>query len=149
MTMELLATPEEVMRSVEELEKFGRNHGIAEKDLFAARLALEECGSNIVNYALRRNERLTFTVTIQLIGSNLTLELRDSGPEFDPTDFRKIEPRDDDTVGGWGLELVRRSMDEFHYRREGSENILMLTKVVQTDKSQSNLKPSITKTYGS
>jgi serine/threonine-protein kinase RsbW len=132
MTLELHATPEEVMRSVEELEKFGRENDIGEKDLFQALLALEECGSNIVDYALRRNCGLTFSVTIQLIDQNLTIEFRDRGPAFDPTNFRKSESNDNDTVGGWGLELVRRSMDELRYRREGNENILILTKVVRS-----------------
>ena len=33
-----------------------------------------------------------------------------------------------DTGGGWGLPLVRRFMDEIHYRRENGENILRLTR---------------------
>jgi len=148
MTLALRATPEEVMRSVEELEKFGRSHAISEKEIFEACLALEECGSNIVDYALRRDSQQTFRVTIELIGQNLTLELRDSGPEFDPTNFRKAQSTGSDTVGGWGLELVRRSMDEVRYRREGTENILILTKVVQ--KRQQSIEPETlkTKTYG-
>src|SRR5688572_13602885 len=128
MTLALRATPEEVMRSVEELERFGHKHGIGEKELFEARLALEECGSNIVDYALRRDPQQTFRVTIELTGQSLTLELRDSGPEFDPTHFRKSKRTGNDTVGGWGLELVRQSMDEIGYRREGTENILTLMK---------------------
>jgi|SRR5687767_556123 len=149
MTLALRATPEEVMRSVEELEKFGRSHGIGEKELFEARLALEECGSNIVDYALRRDSHQTFRVTIELFGENLTLELRDSGPEFDPTSFHKAQPTGSDTVGGWGLELVRRSMHEVRYRREGTENILTLTKVVRI--GQPLIKPETlnTKAYGS
>jgi anti-sigma regulatory factor (Ser/Thr protein kinase) len=129
---------------VEELKKFGRHHGIDEMDLFRVRLALEECGSNIVDYALRRDCNKTFTVTIGLSGQNLTVELRDSGPEFDPTKFSKVRNHENDAaVGGWGLELVRRYMDEVRYRREGSENILMLTKIVQT--GQHSTKPETLK----
>ena len=57
MTLELHATPEEVMRAVEALQEFGREKQIPDKELFGLALALEECGSNIVNHALRRDPR--------------------------------------------------------------------------------------------
>jgi anti-sigma regulatory factor (Ser/Thr protein kinase) len=139
MTLELRATPEEVMRSVEELQEFGRKHGMDERDLFKALLALEECGSNIVDYSLRRDSRQMFEVKVEYDGQNLIVELRDNGPEFDPTNFRKPQRTDNDHVGGWGLELVRQSMDEVRYRREGSENILRLTKIVRSGQNAEKL----------
>src|SRR5688572_23687465 len=59
-TMQLHATPEEVMRAVEILQKFAQARGLPEKIIFALALALEECGSNIVNHALRRDAKKTF-----------------------------------------------------------------------------------------
>ena len=35
---------------------------------------------------------------------------------------------DDRPPGGWGIQLVRRYMDEIRYRREAGENVLRLTK---------------------
>jgi anti-sigma regulatory factor (Ser/Thr protein kinase) len=131
MTMELHATPEEVMRAVGELQEFGRQRGISEKELFGPLLALEECGSNIIDYALGRDSRQKFRVTIEYSDDILTIELRDPGPEFDPTTFRKPESSHDDPAGGWGLQLVRRSMDAIRYRRETTENVLNLTKIVR------------------
>ena len=61
----------------------------------------------------------------------MTIELRDRGPAFDPTQARAAEPAtgdDDRPPGGWGIQLVRRYMDEIHYRREAGENVLRLTK---------------------
>jgi anti-sigma B factor antagonist len=135
MTLLLHATPGEVMRSVEELREFGRGHAIKEGDLFGLLLALEECGSNIVDHAFGRDARRRFNVTMEYDGQNLTLELRDSGPEFDPTSFRKAQAAEHDSVGGWGLQLVRQSVDEVRYRRDGTENILRLTKVVRSRQS--------------
>ena len=59
-------------------------------------------------------------------------ELRDGGPEFDPTAAapRKLQAEDDDLPGGWGIQLVRRNTDEIHYAREGNENVLRLIKRV-------------------
>ncbi len=131
MILELHATPEEVMRAVEALQALGREKLVGEKDLFGLALALEECGSNIVNYALRGDAQQEFRVIIEHTGNAVTIELRDCGPEFDPTQVRVAEPAtsdDDRPPGGWGLQLVRRYMDEIQYRREGGENVLRLTR---------------------
>ena len=131
MILELQATPEEVMRAVETLQEFGQARQVPEKTLFGLALALEECGSNIVNHALRGDPRQKFQVVIERTGTAVTIELRDRGPEFDPTQARVVEPAagdDDRPPGGWGIQLVRHYMDEIRYAREGGENVLRLTK---------------------
>jgi len=130
MELELHATPEEVMRGVEALQEFAMAQGVPEKTIFILALALEECGSNIVNHALKRDAQRKFQVSFALSGDTFAIELRDGGPEFDPTATaaRKPQAKDDDLPGGWGVELVRRNMDQIQYRRAGEENILRLTK---------------------
>jgi anti-sigma regulatory factor (Ser/Thr protein kinase) len=133
MTLELQATPEEVMRAVEALQEFGREKQVAEKELFGLALALEECGSNIVNHALRRDPQQKFRVALEHTGNAVTIELRDRGPAFDPTRVEVPEPvtgGDDRPPGGWGIQLVRHYMDHIDYRRESGENVLRLTKWV-------------------
>ena len=130
MTLELHATPEEVMRAVEALQEFGRQQGIGDRDLYGLSLALEECGSNIVNHALQRDRQQRFQVRFQHTDKSFVIELRDRGPEFDPTtaEDRKPEANEDDIPGGWGIQLVRRYMDEIRYAREAGENVLRLTR---------------------
>jgi len=131
MNLELYATPKEVMRAVEALREFGRDNRLQEKVLFALELTLEECGSNIVNHSLRSKPGLTFHVSVQLTGNAVVIELRDRGPEFDPTKSPAIQRKVDlenQPPGGWGLVLVRRYMDEVQYVRQNGQNILTLTK---------------------
>lgn len=130
MTLELQATPREVMRAVEALQEFAAVNGVPEQTIFGLALALEECGSNIVNHALQRDARQRFRVAFERIGSTFVIELRDCGPEFDPTAAaeRKLQAADDEPVGGWGIQLVRRHCDEIHYTRANGENVLRLTK---------------------
>ena len=132
MMLKLQATPEEVMRAVEALREFTCRCGLGEKDIFALCLGLEECGSNIVNHALQRNAAHTFQVLFQHAPPSFVIELRDRGPAFDPTlaAERKTEAADEDTPGGWGIQLVRRYMDEIRYAREAGENVLRLTRRV-------------------
>lgn len=130
MTLELNATPEEVMRAVQTLEEFARGQGVPDQFIFGLSLALEECGSNIVNHALQRDARRKFQVVLGHSHGTFTIELRDPGPPFDPTKARigKLRAQDDDLPGGWGIELVRRYTDEIHYARESDKNVLRLTK---------------------
>ncbi|MBM3851964.1 MAG: anti-sigma factor antagonist [Verrucomicrobia bacterium] len=119
------------MRAVEAVQDFGRARGMPAKDVFGLALALEECGTNIVNYAYQRDATQTFGVTIEEVNGGLAVELRDRGPAFDPTTAQEREPdtdNDDRPPGGWGLPLVRRFVDEVRYAREDRENVLRITK---------------------
>jgi serine/threonine-protein kinase RsbW len=130
-SMEFHATPEEVMLAVGALQKFARANGVEDNELFGLALALEECASNIVNHALRHDSKLTFQMSFEVTATAVTIELRDRGPEFDPTAHR-VSKSDvtemAEAPGGWGILLVRRYMDEICYRREAEENVLRLTK---------------------
>jgi serine/threonine-protein kinase RsbW len=129
--LQLQATPEEVMRAVGALQEFARHLNLGEKDIFGLALSLEECGSNIVDHAYHRDARQRFQVSFEAEGNTLMIELRDHGPEFDPTRAPVRPPAGDEEdrpPGGWGLQLVRHYMDEIQYRREPGENVLRLIK---------------------
>jgi anti-sigma regulatory factor (Ser/Thr protein kinase) len=129
-TLELRATPAEVMRAVEALQEFGRGTRASESARFGLALALEECASNVVNHALLRDERHGFRVSFEVAGDALLVELRDRGPEFDPTQAPAGDQFADDDLppGGWGIPLARRYTDVMEYTREGDENVLRLGK---------------------
>ena len=141
MTLDLHATPEEVMRAVEVLCGIGREHGIAEQEMFGLVLALEECCSNVVNHAFQRDHRQTFRVAIEYANGEMHIELRDRGPGFNPTCATVPIPHTSDeerAPGGWGLELVRRHVDGIRYQRDGDENVLRLTKRFGERQAQSH-----------
>jgi serine/threonine-protein kinase RsbW len=128
--LELHATPEEVMRAVEALQAYAQAQGLPERIIFGLALALEESGSNIVNHALQRDVARIFQVAFDRQDDTFVIELRDGGPEFDPTAAAERQPQaeDDDLPGGWGIQLVRRYVDEIRYKRDAGENVLRLTK---------------------
>jgi anti-sigma regulatory factor (Ser/Thr protein kinase) len=134
-TLELQASPDEVMRGVEQFRAFGREHGIDEKALFGLALALEECGANIVHHACGGQAQEKFRVSFQCAAGLVVIELRDRGPAFDPTSAAARDLADaggDRPPGGWGIHLVRHYMDEVRYAREGGENVLRLIKRLQS-----------------
>ena len=136
MTLELHATPEEVMRAVEALERFAVEQSVPENLVFGLKLALEECASNIVNHALRKDARQQFQVKLECCDNQFLIELRDSGPAFDPTAVaaRPLQAEEDDLPGGWGIHLVRRYVDDIQYERSGDTNILRLTKRLELER---------------
>jgi sigma-B regulation protein RsbU (phosphoserine phosphatase) len=126
-TLELEATPAEVMRAVEALQAFCAAQEIPEPARFPLALALEECASNVVRHALGGAPDARFQVTLSRSADAVELELRDRGPPFDPTAAAPPAGDPEDQHGGWGLALVRRSV-HLAYRREGDENVLRLTR---------------------
>ena len=131
--LDLLATPEDLMRSVALLESFGRENQFDEKLTYGLMLALEECGANIIHHAYHDRPQEQFCVSFEATGEQLTIELRDTGPPFDPSvatvDHSDMDP-DERAPGGWGIQLVRRYMDDIVYRRDGNENVLRMVKRV-------------------
>jgi sigma-B regulation protein RsbU (phosphoserine phosphatase) len=121
------------------VQAYAQKRNLPERTIFGLALALEECGSNIVNHAFHGDAEKTFQVAFGESEGVFFVELRDRGPVFDPTSIadRELLAREDDVPGGWGVHLVRNFMDDIHYTREGIENVLLLTKRLQpvTDKT--------------
>lgn len=131
MTLELQATPQEVMRAVELVQELGKQRQLCQRDIFALALTLEECASNIVDHAYRRDPRQKFRLIVEFTPAAVTIELRDHGPEFDPTHQlaqQNVEALSERSAGGRGLLLVQHYADELLYHREPTENVLRLTK---------------------
>ena len=89
-------------------------------------LAVEEIVVNICSYAY---EIPPGEVTVRLKESDEALEadFLDNGVPFDPLAVEEPDvtrPLEERQKGGLGILLVRRVMDEVHYRREAGRNVL-------------------------
>jgi sigma-B regulation protein RsbU (phosphoserine phosphatase) len=131
--LRLRPTPEEVMRSVAQLEAFGREHRIDGKTLHGLALALEECASNIVRHAGLDHAEF-IEVELERNAEGLAIEVRDPGPAFDPTVATAPDCPPGESLraeGGWGIRLMRRYTDEISYRRADGGNVVRLSKRLQ------------------
>ena len=97
-------------------------------------VVIDELFGNIARYAYDK-EGGTVTVTAELNEdkTQVTITLRDSGKPFNPLEHD--EPDTDATasereVGGLGIFLVRRMMDEMTYARINDENVLTVKKTL-------------------
>jgi serine/threonine-protein kinase RsbW len=102
--------------------------GLHPQRLMQLELAVEEAVVNICLYAYEvpPGELL---VRIESGEERFVVDLVDEGVPFDPLGVEEPDlraPAGERQVGGLGIFLVRRVMDEVAYRRDGSSNILRL-----------------------
>jgi anti-sigma regulatory factor (Ser/Thr protein kinase) len=104
--------------------------GFDERTRYACQLAVGEACENIIKHGYGGDGRGDILVTAEVAPTELTVELRDTAPPFNPAgpppqlDFN----RDDPQVGGVGLVIIHRVMDEIFYSRDGDQNCLTLRK---------------------
>jgi anti-sigma regulatory factor (Ser/Thr protein kinase) len=102
--------------------------GVHRKRIMHLELAVEEAAANICSYAYEIPPG-EVTVKISRDLELVRIELVDAGVPFDPMAMEapdiqsELEQRQ---VGGLGIFLIRRMLDEVRYSRSGELNILSL-----------------------
>ncbi|MDO4796771.1 MAG: SpoIIE family protein phosphatase [Coriobacteriales bacterium] len=96
-------------------------------------IALEELFVNVCNYAYANQEELgTVTVSYRYEPDpkSMTIEIDDSGVAFNPLEHTRpaIESLDDFPVGGLGIMMATKSVDDIAYMRDGDWNRIVFTK---------------------
>lgn len=98
-------------------------------------LALEEAVMNIIHHGYK-NQKGHIVIQIgQTKNHEVQITLKDQGPPFNPLEYSKgfdpLAPLEEREIGGLGIFLMRQYMDDIRYHREGSNNVLTLTKQIK------------------
>jgi len=122
--------------------------GDAELDARAAyrlRLAVDEIATNIVVHGRPAEHGGEATIEVDAVfdGERLTVALEDRGPAFDPLahevpdDTDLARPLDERPIGGLGVFLAIRGVDEFRYERTptGNRNVFTVKRPSPTPAS--------------
>jgi len=123
--------PEEKPRLLRALEAFAAEHRLPAKVLQAADLVLEEHVTNVLQYAYADTSLHEIRVRLSCDEGALHVEVEDDGRAFNPLEAPPVDtsiPMEERPIGGLGIHLMRRFMDGLDYRREGTRNILRMTK---------------------
>ena len=102
---------------------------------FKLRLSIEEAVENVVRYAYDGGIGwLETNIDFNQDTLLLTIQLRDAGVPFNP--LEKEDPdltlsAEDRNIGGLGIYLCKKMMDNIEYRYEDGNNVLTMTKKVQ------------------
>ena len=132
LSLELASQIEDLPRLVEAVESMSEQEGWAPDFSFHVQLALEELVVNVMSYAYDDEESHGIEVTLVSEDDALTIDIVDEGLPFDPL-HDAPEPDidagvEERRVGGLGIFLVQKMMDEVRYRRDGDRNRLTLVK---------------------
>jgi len=97
-------------------------------------VAIEEIFVNIASYAYE-NIRGEAEITMWMETDPLTavFEFRDNGIPYDPLAKQDPDvtlPAAEREIGGLGIYMVKKTMDDMQYRRENGQNILTLRKKI-------------------
>lgn len=103
--------------------------GLEDKPAYGLRLAVDEIATNIITHGYEEAGKTgTITVSKTLTDLTLTIVLEDSGIHFDPLS-RKLPdehelhlPLEEREIGGLGLFLVLKGVDEFRYEYDNGHN---------------------------
>lgn len=136
--MEVVLTnkPEDRHRLVAELEAFARQVQLPKAALQAADLALEEHLTNVINYGFEDKKTHEILVRFEIEGGALLVEVFDDCRPFNPLERPEVDttkPLEEKPIGGLGVHLMRKFMDELDYRREEGKNVFRMRKKLKPD----------------
>ena len=137
-SFELKSNLSELDKLCKHLETFGKKTGLSKKFVFELNLVLDELFTNIISYGFGDDEEHTIKVTITPQNEELCLCIEDDGTAFNPIDFETPDVAcsvENCKIGGLGIHIIRKLMDEICYRRCDNKNILTLKKTLSNEAS--------------
>ena len=127
------ADPGQVARVNAAFAEFADAHAVPVSVRRSMNVVLDELLTNTLSYAFPAGGRESgeVTVDVELGPDRLSVTLSDDGSPFDP--FGTAAPDtapsvEERRIGGLGIHLVRRMMDEFSYHRSADRNVVTLAK---------------------
>lgn len=124
------ADPTEVARIGEAFDEFAAAQAVPDAVRRSVSVAIDELITNALSYGVPEKGG-EISVAAELHPDRLTVTVSDNGVPFDP--FAQATPDttlpvEERPIGGVGIHLVRRLLDEVSYQRRGDRNIVVLTK---------------------
>ncbi len=126
------ASLEDIPRLTDYAEEWLANRGCGMKASVQISIAIDEIYSNIVRYAYGEGSGPAEMELLPLEDARgVRIVFRDQGKPYDPLQkedpdiARKLEDRE---VGGLGIFLVKKTMDDMRYAYEDGRNVLTLIK---------------------
>ena len=122
---------EDLLRVNSLFESFATQHDISGRLRYHLLVSIEEVLTNIIKYGFDEEGVHPIHITFRRVEEQIEMEFEDRGREFNPLEIGEPDldsPIEDRQLGGLGIHLVKKMVDEAKYRREGDRNILLLRK---------------------
>jgi serine/threonine-protein kinase RsbW len=108
-----------------------RQGGFNDKEIYSLQLAADEAASNIIEHAYAGVVNASLDISCDMRGDTLTIIMRDQGRTFDSSKVKQPNLKADLSerqIGGLGVYLMRKLMDEVRYESSGKTNTLTMIK---------------------
>lgn len=108
-----------------------RGGGFTEKAIYSLQLAADEAASNIIEHAYEGVSDAFLIVTCDIRGDEIVITMRDTGKSFNLAAVKEPNLKADLSerqIGGLGVYLMRKLMDNVQYEATRSGNLLTMTK---------------------
>jgi anti-sigma regulatory factor (Ser/Thr protein kinase) len=132
-SFELKSDLSELKTLFKHLNKFGQATGLSEACVTDINICLDELFTNIVSYGFGDDLEHIVRFAMNLDEHVLTLKIEDDGMPFNPLERKDPQIPDDlidVRIGGLGIHIVRKLMDDIYYERKDGTNKLMLIKFI-------------------
>ena len=119
----------EIERLAHIADDFGRRHQLNAETLHNVKVALDEILTNIISYAYDDAREHIIVIRLSLDQEKWTVEVEDDGRPFNPLNAPEPDTKQllgERPIGGLGIHLVRKLIDELEYRRQNDRNILVM-----------------------
>jgi serine/threonine-protein kinase RsbW len=108
-----------------------RDGGFDDKEIYSVQLAADEAASNIIEHAYEGIADGQIELTCGMRGAELIIAMQDHGKSFDSKKVRRPNLKanlSERQIGGLGIYLMRKLMDEVNYRSSSAGNLLTMIK---------------------
>ena len=132
-SFELKSDISELKTLCQHLNHFGQVYGLSESLISEINICLDELFTNIVLYGFQDDLEHIIRFRINLNGNALTLNIEDNGLPFNPLIKKDSELPDDidkAKIGGLGIHIVKKLMDDIWYERKRGHNRLTLKRFI-------------------
>jgi serine/threonine-protein kinase RsbW len=136
-SFELKSNLSELDKLCRKLETFGQKTGLSKKFVFELNLVLDELFTNIISYGFDDDCEHIIKVTMTPEKGGLCLCIEDDGKPFNPAEFEIPDVScsiEECKIGGLGIHIIRKLMDDICYERCEDKNVLKLKKVLAKTK---------------
>jgi anti-sigma regulatory factor (Ser/Thr protein kinase) len=105
--------------------------GFSEKEIYSIQLAADEASTNIIEHAYAGTDNGKIEIDCKITDDGLEIVMRDTGKSFDPSSVPEPNVKADlaeRKIGGLGMYLMRKLMDEVSYESSPDGNTLTMIK---------------------
>ena len=106
-----------------------------QKLLLKIDLVVEEIFANIANYAYNNGDG-DVEIEVKNIDNKIVILFEDSGVPFNPLEVPEVDvalPTEEREIGGLGIYMVRKIMDNVEYMYKENKNILVIEKNIDVE----------------